>query len=77
MFENVGLKIKAIAKIFFVIQVIASVMCGLFILAEGELIIGDIFLLVGPVILILGPVCSWMSALFVYGFGELIENTKK
>lgn len=74
MFENAGMKIKTIAKVHLAIQAIASVIIGLFLLTEGETLIGDICFLVGPIILVLGPFVSWVTALLLYGFGEIVDN---
>lgn len=64
MFNNVGEKIKGVAVIWFVLSLIASVILGLATAESG----GILFLLIGVVV-------SWVTALFLYGFGELIEST--
>lgn len=64
MFNNVGEKIKGVAVIWFVLSLIASVILGLATAESG-----------GILFLIIGVVVSWVTALFLYGFGELIEST--
>lgn len=73
MFQNIGGKIKGLAKVAFCIGAIASVILGLFLLISGEGIIGDVCFIIGPVFLILGPILSWLSSFVLYGFGELVD----
>lgn len=73
MFDDIGGKIKTLAKIT----------CGLGIAAS---IIGVIALwmqnsnynpttIIGVLVLVLGSLASWIGSFFTYGFGQLIENT--
>ncbi|MFR5787716.1 MAG: hypothetical protein ACLUHE_11880 [Christensenellales bacterium] len=73
MFDDIGGKIKTLAKIT----------CGLGIAAS---IIGAIALwmqnsnynpttIIGVLVLVLGSLASWIGSFFTYGFGQLIENT--
>ncbi len=66
MFENVGGKIKSLAVVVFVLTLIASVVIGLISIDNG-----------GILFIIIGSVVSWISALFTYGLGELIESTSE
>ena len=68
MFENIGEKIKGLAKVICVIGIIISVIFGLYFLAGEENPAGVIFMLIGPI-------ASWASTLVLYGFGELIDRT--
>lgn len=77
MFDNVGGKIKAVAKIFCWIGIIASVIGGIgcFVMAaeasrsmQMTLILSGIGAIVG------GSLVSWLGSLFTYGFGELIDQ---
>ncbi len=71
MFDNIGGKIKAFAQVVCLIGIIASVICGIIMMAIGE----AGFTLVGFLIMILGPLFSWIGSFMTYGFGQLIENT--
>ncbi|MBQ8536343.1 MAG: hypothetical protein IJ461_02935 [Clostridia bacterium] len=70
MFENVGGKIKGVAKFMTWFCIFAFVLGGIGLLAAGRN--GTV---PGVVMLIVGPLVSWVSGLFLYGFGQLIENT--
>lgn len=68
MFENIGSKIKGIAKVAFIIEAIGSIIAGIAMCSEiGE----PIYLLVA----VGGVAIAWILACFFYGFGQLIENS--
>ena len=71
MFDNIGGKIKLLAKIMFCIMAIGSVIGGIVIISDGY----DDVILVGVAVMLLGPLFAWVSSWFMYGFGELIEKT--
>ena len=95
MFKNVGRKIKVLAKIFFWIGVVCSVLLGLGIAFGGSLVNNLVFsssstgftqnipftgpasIITGVVVIIVGFLAAWLESLFVYGFGELIDNTSR
>ncbi len=67
MYENVGSKIKTVAKVFCVIIGIASIIAGIAMwVTTGNVAFS--------VLMIFGPLLAWLSSLVMYGFGELIEN---
>lgn len=66
-FNNIGDKIKTLAVVVSIIGIIGSVIGGLFLLEYDTL--------TGLLTAFLGSVLSWVSAFFVYGFGELIVKT--
>ena len=70
MYENIGSKIKGLAKAIFYIQAILSVFFGIGAMAEG-----DDMMLTGVLLMILGPIVAWVSSWLIYGFGELIDKT--
>ena len=70
MYDNIGKKIKGLAKAIFIIEVIAIVFIGIGGMASS-LGGGLLFLFVlGPI----AAVLAWMSTWLVYGFGELIDK---
>jgi len=69
MFENPGGKIKSIVKTVFIIEVIAVVIAA--IAAWNDM--GEFLLFV--VILAVGIGISYLSALGLFAFGELVENS--
>ena len=82
MFNNLGHKIKTVAKIFTWVGIISCVLYGLIIIFSGGKVNvnGMSFgyaasIPVGLAIMIIGSVCSWLVNLTLYGFGELVENS--
>ncbi len=70
MFDNIGSKIKMLAKVICWVGIIMSCLAGLIILINGDDGAG-----VGLVIMIMGSLTSWVCSFFAYGFGELIDRT--
>lgn len=68
MFDNVGGKIKGVARFVTWLGIIASVI-GFFILVVSDTI------MLAFAVLIVGCVVSWLSSLTLYGFGQLVENS--
>ncbi|HBJ18929.1 MAG TPA: hypothetical protein DDY70_04210 [Clostridiales bacterium] len=67
MYENIGGKIKGLAKAGFIISAIASVIAGIVLWVVTE---------EGWCALILfgGPVLAWVSSWLLYGYGEIIDK---
>ena len=83
MFNNIGGKIKTLARIITYIGITASVIIGIatmfmpYKLAEIFDVTpasAAISFLTGFVIIIGGSLASWIGSFFIYGFGELIER---
>lgn len=72
MYRNVGGKMKGCATILFVIDVIVSVIGGTVI--ARLFFRGTNFLLASVLFAGIGILASWLSLMFLYGFGELIES---
>ena len=82
MFNNIGHKIKTLAKILCWIGIVLSFIIGIAIMASGNgsLTINGNYANVSPVVIgifyiIIGCLVSWVGSFFAYGFGQLIENT--
>ena len=82
MFNNIGGKIKALAKILCWIGIVASIITGIATIAAGTNTVrvnGSYAYVSGPAvgitIIIFGCLASWIGSFFAYGFGQLIENT--
>lgn len=69
MYDNIGGKIKGLAKAVFIVEAIAAVITGIALMAIDEDLI-----LFGILTLILGPAIAWVSSWLLYGFGELIDK---
>ena len=73
MFDNIGGKLKALAKVLCWIGMIISVISGLaamFSTRNGAGFFG------GLIAIVIGCLLSWIGSFFTYGFGQLIENTE-
>lgn len=75
MFENIGGKIKALAKVICWIGIIASIIGAIAIWAAGDRWNPTFF--PGLLILVAGCLGSWLGSFFTYGLGELIESTQQ
>lgn len=76
LFDNPGKKIKTFAKIAFVIECIGAIITGiiLFFVATFEYE-DEILALVSLAVLFGGPCAAYMMTIFIYAFGELVDNT--
>lgn len=68
MFNDIGFKIKLLAKAVCMIGIVAWILYGVYLIKNGQV-------LDAVIIVILGCVLSWVSCFCLYGFGHLIENT--
>jgi len=69
MFDNVGGKLKTIAKVEMIIGIVASVILGFTFLTGGR-VFG------GLLIVIIGVFSSWFGSLVIYGIGQAVENSE-
>ena len=70
MYDNIGGKIKILAKVSFIVAAIAEVITGITIMA-----VNDDLVVYGLLVMIVGPIVAWVSSWVLYGFGQLIENS--
>ena len=76
MYNNIGAKIKLLAKIVAWVGIIWSGIAGIIAIAQGlDMRNGGALIATGLGIIIGGFLVSWISSWFLYGFGELIEKT--
>ena len=78
MFDNIGGKIKKLAKILCWVGIVLSVLVGLITViaagaanASASAVFGA---LLGTAV---GVLASWIGSFFTYGFGQLVENSDK
>ena len=74
MFDNIGRKIKTVAKITCVLGIVTSILAAILLWMTHSP--NNPTLLIGTLVLVCGPLASWTGSFFTYGFGELIENTE-
>ena len=76
MFDNIGGKIKGVARVFCWIGIIASLLIGLIMMVTGfNTPRGDMMVVIGLAVMIVGSLLSWVGSLVTYGFGELVQNS--
>ena len=77
MFDNIGRKIKVLAKVICWIGIIASIIAGIIYWAG----IANLYkkswidVLIGLLIIVGGSLFSWIGSLTTYAIGEIAENT--
>ena len=69
MYDNIGGKIKGLAKIMFIVEAIGAVITGIVLLATD-----DDLIFAGLLTLFCGPIIAWVSSWVLYAFGELVED---
>lgn len=67
MFDNIGDKIKVLAKISTILGIVIFVIYGIVLMVEG-------LIFVGFLVMVLGSVLSWIGSFTLYGFGEIINQ---
>ena len=83
MFDNIGGKIKGVAKTACWIGIGVSVLVGfIFVVIGAESSSGygsddNVLAPLGIFIMLVGSFLSWIGSFFLYGFGQLIENSDK
>jgi Na+-transporting methylmalonyl-CoA/oxaloacetate decarboxylase gamma subunit len=69
MYNNIGAKIKVLAKVIAWVGIICSVITGI-----GLIIDGNYLTVIGICVILVGTLFFWISSWFMYGFGELIAK---
>ena len=67
MYDNIGGKIKGLAKATFIVEAIAAIIVGISLWVETE----EWWC---ALILFCGPIVAWVSSWLLYGFGEIIDK---
>lgn len=74
MFDNIGGKIKGVARVVTWLGIISSCLAGFVMLVEG-LDTSEILAFYGILVAGVGSLFSWLGSLTLYGLGQLIENS--
>ena len=76
MFNNIGGKIKILASFVAWLGIIGSIIGGaITFLSLNDSYYTEDFAWIGIIVAIVGAVASWIGSFWLYGFGELIEQT--
>ncbi len=70
MYQEIGKKIKQLAKATFIVEAIGAIITGFVLLVDWGIEDGWWALL----IIVCGPIVAWVSSWLLYGFGELIDT---
>lgn len=83
MFENIGNKIKVLAKVICILGMVASFISGISVLisvarlasygADEYVPLGLLFFII---IVAVGSLISWIGCFKLYAFGELVQSNK-
>ena len=77
MYNNIGDKIKTVAKTVGIVGMVFSLIVGFFIcVALGELI-GGAGVIIGLAIMVGGSIVSWMSTWLLYSWGDIVDNVQQ
>ena len=95
MFDNIGGKIKGLAKFLCWLGIIISLIMAILIWTGGAKVssafnssyygyssrsaanaASGTAVITGLVVLVVGSLASWLGSFFMYGFGQLIEDTQ-
>ena len=72
LFQDIGKKIKTLAIFSFMVTVILGFIGGILCMQIDD---DGHYVLIGLLIMVLGFVVGWVSSMFLYGFGELIDQS--
>ena len=70
MYDNIGKKIKGLAKWIFIVEAVSAVISAIALMAED-----DDFIWIGLLLIVVGPLVAWVSSWMLYAFGELVDKT--
>ncbi len=79
MFDNIGKKIKTLAKTICYIGIAACIIAAIaiFAIASDMMYGAETLMGIGFAVLIVGPLVFWIGSFSLYGFGELIDNSQE
>lgn len=75
MYDNIGSKIKTVAKVVGFAGIVISILAGLLFLLVAFSEEKFSYFGIGILVAILGSIISWASTIALYGFGQIVENT--
>ena len=80
MFNNIGGKIKGLAKFLCWLGIIACVILGVLLIMSARNGYGytdTTTIVYGILVIVFGSILSWIGSFVLYGFGELVDNSSK
>ena len=81
MFNRPGSKIKGLAKVLFVLQIIAFSLGGVYLIFMGAQTSrysseGGLLILAGVAAIGVGILIAWLSVLFIYAYGSMVDDVE-
>ena len=76
VFNKAGKKIMILAKVLFVCGNILSIIGCIVFFTFAVIYSKTYMILLGLAVFIGGIVVSWLSSIFIYAFGSLVENSE-
>lgn len=83
MFQNIGKKIKTLAKVLCWIGMIGSIVGGIVMVLSGVAVLdydaaaGVAAIVTGALTAVLGALFSWFGSFMMLGFGEIVEKVNE
>ncbi len=83
MFQNIGKKIKTLAKVLCWIGMIGSIVGGIVMVLSGVAVLdydaaaGVAAIVTGALTAVLGALFSWIGSFMMLGFGEIVEKVNE
>ena len=79
LYTNIGMKIKRLAIILFIVGTVLSIITGVLLLIDDLMLDGSMFggelWWLGLLLMVFGPLVSLLCTWLLYGYGELIDKT--
>lgn len=69
MYENIGSKLKDLAKYAFAIEAVVAVISGFSLMTEHESLMP-----IGFLVMLVGALVAWISSWMLYAFGQLVDD---
>ena len=69
LLDNAGTKIRKWAASFVLVEAIAAIIGGIYVMT-----IDEEYIIVGILTMIAGILVAWLTALFISAFGELVKS---
>ena len=69
MWDNIGVKLQKLAKVICWLGIIVSVIFGIILLTQNQIVLGLVYI-------ILGSIFSWIGSWSVYGLGLVVEKVE-
>ena len=78
MFNDIGSKIKSLAKIISGVGIVVSLVISIFVfvtLHSTGFIEDEYSIVISIFLIVIGVALSWLATFLLYGYGELIDQT--